>query len=131
MIKGIPTALATIVIGGIAAYIAYRQYRVAHAKFKLDLFQKRYEIYLATVGLLSKLALGTTLSDRTGWEFRGETAAAKFLFDGDVAMYVDGLADKVSVATRSTSDVYQRWAEDELQTVSARFQPYMRMSEWR
>jgi hypothetical protein len=33
-----------VVIGGIAGYIAWRQYKVAHAKLKLDLFDRRFVI---------------------------------------------------------------------------------------
>jgi hypothetical protein len=44
LLKGIPSVFVTLVIGGIAAYIAYRQYKISHAKLKLDLFEKRYEI---------------------------------------------------------------------------------------
>ena len=40
LVKGLPAAFVTLVIGSIAAGIAYRQYRIARAKFKLDLFEK-------------------------------------------------------------------------------------------
>jgi biopolymer transport protein ExbB/TolQ len=49
--KGIPAAFITLVIGCIAAGIAYRQYKVAHARFMLDLFEKRHGIYLHTGGV--------------------------------------------------------------------------------
>ena len=40
LVKGLPAAFVTLVIRSIAAGIAYRQYRIARAKFKLDLFEK-------------------------------------------------------------------------------------------
>jgi hypothetical protein len=52
--KGLPAAVVTLVIGLIAAGIAYRQYRIARAKFKLDLFEKRHAVFLETWAFLSK-----------------------------------------------------------------------------
>ena len=39
------TASATLVVGVIVAVIAYRQWRVAHEKLILDLFDKRFAVY--------------------------------------------------------------------------------------
>lgn len=39
------TASATLIVGVIVAVIAYRQWRVAHEKLILDLFDKRFSIY--------------------------------------------------------------------------------------
>jgi hypothetical protein len=61
--KGLPAAFVAFVIGCIATYIAYRQYRIAAAKLKLDLFDKRYPICLDTWSALSKIA-----RDGAKWE---------------------------------------------------------------
>ena len=54
LMKGLPAAFVTLVIGLIAAGIAYRQYRIARAKFKLDLFEKRHAVFLETWAFISK-----------------------------------------------------------------------------
>ncbi|MCA8037073.1 hypothetical protein LGM46_29325 [Burkholderia arboris] len=129
LIKGIPTALATLTIGGVAAYIAYRQYRVAHAKFKLDLFEKRFVIYQAVVRALSSIEQSNNVySERpTGLSsaLRADTSAAQFLFDDDVAAFIESLIEKADVAGNAT------WAAAEKKTIAGRFRPYMNMSHWR
>jgi hypothetical protein len=39
------TASATLIVGVVVAFIAYRQWRVAHEKLLLDLFDKRFAVY--------------------------------------------------------------------------------------
>lgn len=53
LLKGLPTALVALLVGSIAAAIAYRQYRVARAKLNLDLFERRYAVFEATWSYLS------------------------------------------------------------------------------
>jgi hypothetical protein len=53
-VKGLPAAFVTLVIGLIAAGIAFRQYRIARAKFKLDLFDRRHAVFLLVLHRLSK-----------------------------------------------------------------------------
>ena len=48
-------ALPVFIIGLIAAFIAWRQYRIAGAKLKLDLFEKRYALFEATWQFLSEV----------------------------------------------------------------------------
>ncbi|MCD6026117.1 MAG: hypothetical protein K0R08_636 [Solimicrobium sp.] len=39
--KGLPAAFVALIVGGIAAGIAWRQYGAAKAKLKFDLFDRR------------------------------------------------------------------------------------------
>ncbi|WP_321959296.1 hypothetical protein [Burkholderia cenocepacia] len=130
LIKGIPTAFATFVIGSIAAYIAFRQYRVAHAKFKLDLFEKRYAIYLKTVEMISRIAMGRPLNSLEGAKFRGQTADAPFLFDSGIATFIHDISVKADMSNEERKD-HEDWATENLETVADRFMPYMDMRDWR
>ena len=40
--------LLTILIAIFLPYVAYRQYRLDREKFKLDLFEKRFAVFVAT-----------------------------------------------------------------------------------
>jgi hypothetical protein len=42
IMKGVPAAFVALVIGLVATGIAWRQFKVAQAKLKLDLFERRY-----------------------------------------------------------------------------------------
>jgi len=131
MLKGVPSAFVALVIGLIATYIAYRQYRVSHGKFKLDLFEKRHEVYVQTAAFLTRIAVSLQLLDgREIGLFRGVTAAAPFLFDADITDLLKEITDKASLPRERQKEV-EAWAEDKLKTLSERFMPYMNLSAWR
>ena len=56
MIKGVPAAFVTLIVGSIAGAITFRQYQVAKAKLKLDLFDKRYAIFTKAWSAISDAA---------------------------------------------------------------------------
>ena len=83
--KGLPAAFAAIVIGAIAAWIAFQQWRVTRAKLNLDLFERRLSIYRATDKyLLESLSGGSQgfLDSIEGLD------AASFLFGSEVSAYL-------------------------------------------
>lgn len=43
--KAFASVAVALIFGAIAAYVAWRQYRVASSKLSLDLFERRYDIY--------------------------------------------------------------------------------------
>ncbi len=90
LIRGIPAALVALVIGAIAALIAYRQYQVAQAKLKLDLFERRFKIFSRTWEILSETATqGTRVKNYgLGNPFSNFLPEAAFLFGTDVQEYL-------------------------------------------
>jgi len=90
LIKGLPAAFIALVIGAIAAIIAYRQYQVAHAKLKLDLFEMRFAIFSRTWEILSETATqGTRVRNYgLGNPFSNFIPEAAFLFGKDVEEYL-------------------------------------------
>jgi hypothetical protein len=100
MMKGVPAAFVTLIIGGIAGLITYRQYKVAQAKLKLDLFERRYAIFRKVWKIVSVtwrfgarqpkfrgVGLGSTPFNN----FRPE---AVFLFGKGMEAYIDELVKK-------------------------------------
>jgi len=94
--KGVPAAFVALVIGGIAAGIAWRQYKVAKAKLNLDLFERRFgvftKVWIATAETFNKgprhpmfgnYGLGSPYN-----ELRPE---AGFLFGKGIEAYIDEL----------------------------------------
>lgn len=83
--KGLPAAFVALVIGVIAAWIAFQQWRVARAKLNLDLFERRLSIYRATDKyLLESLSGGPQgfLDSIEGFD------DASFLFGSEVTGYL-------------------------------------------
>lgn len=128
LVGGIPTAL----IATIAAYVAWRQWSTAQAKLKLDLFEKRYELFEL---------LWTFVSSRTGAEdldsAKAKNVAARFsnaqhkfdfLFDEASKVYVKELM------SRSIKQDMAHFIANSPPTVPARVQAagleYVEHSQW-
>jgi hypothetical protein len=96
LIKGLPAAFIALVIGFIAAGIAWRQYQVAAAKLKLDLFDKRYPIFLDTWTVLSEVVTQGTRRKNYGLgnPFSNFIPQARFLFGKDVENYLSNAVKK-------------------------------------
>jgi hypothetical protein len=84
--KGAPTALIAV----IAVCITYQQYRVSRAKLKLDLFEKRYAIFLETWKIFSKVVTHGTRTESYGLgnPFSNFLPQAAFLFGKDMENYL-------------------------------------------
>lgn len=149
LVKGIPAAFVTLVIGLIAGGIAYRQYRIARAKFKLDLFEKRHAVFLETWAFLSKFFEPDWFDGRDILVFRQHVASARFLFGPKIADFVKTVEQKALkrgdayIATRKAATEKERtsakkeideitvWAQQEVRTIADRFAPYLDLSKWR
>lgn len=83
------SAFLVPVIAVFGAWIAYRQWRTAQNKLKLDLFEKRMAVYDSvreTLGFIvthGKIGLGEQFKYMSG------IRSAKWLFDADVAEYLE------------------------------------------
>jgi hypothetical protein len=86
-------AAVTLLIAGIATYIAYQQWRTNTQKLKLDLFDRRYRIF-EEVGRLLGIVFpsgSVELSDIEAFSTR--TVGAKFLFGAEIARYLLEISD--------------------------------------
>ena len=124
-VKGLPAAIVALFIGIIAALIAYRQYRVAEAKLKLDLFERRLRIFeIIQEFSLKILDFNCNNSDLN--EFAGSIGQADFLFGDDIREYVKEFLEKSTclhaIAMRARANGHMVVHED-IDTHSA-------LSEW-
>lgn len=93
LVKGLPVFVASLAIGGLAALIAWRQWKVSQAKLKLDLFEKRYAIFLATWGELSHVVQSDTSFQRSG-DWDNLRPQAQFLFGNEIYKYMLAISHK-------------------------------------
>jgi hypothetical protein len=146
LVKGIPTALAALVIGGVGALIAYRQYRVAHARLKLDLFDKRYAIFQEIWEVCSGVPVSGTadFKKKNGLftPFNNLRPKVRFLFGPDVERYLDSLVK--NWAALAAIEPYDRpkdaekkaelqdWFYEQASTkVKEVLGPYLNLEEWK
>jgi hypothetical protein len=86
LLKGLPTGIVALIV----AVISWRQYLVARAKLKLDLFDKRYAIFQQTWEILSEVVTRGTREKAYGLAtpFNNFLPQARFLFGKKIADYL-------------------------------------------
>jgi hypothetical protein len=91
------SALATPMIAIIVAYVAWRQWRTAREKLKIDLFERRLPIYEQTRDILSRqLALGNAFDSAKITDFGVKTRVSRWLYDASIADYLqEGIVSKL------------------------------------
>lgn len=109
MAKGLPAAFVALVIGLIAALIAYRQMkiadeqrRVAADKLSFDLFKERYQVFETTrEALLHFVGL-------PGGSFPLKDAShrARFLFGPEIYKYLDELTERCAEVRELRAHAY-------------------------
>lgn len=83
------TALLTPMIAIIAAWIAYSQWKTARRKLKLDLFEKRLEVYDAARTAIGQIIVHGKVSAEVESAYLMGIAGAKWLFDKKMVEYLN------------------------------------------
>jgi len=83
------SALLTPTIAVLVAIIAYRQWRTAQNRLKLDLFDRRFAVYDAARNLLSSVMTSGKAKDEEMLKFLAHTREAKWLLNNEIAEYFD------------------------------------------
>ena len=148
LLKGLPAAFVALIIGLIAAGIAWRQYQTAKAKLKLDLFEKRYAIFEQVWGCLSAVVQGE-LEDHPSTAFSNIIPQTGFLFGSDIQAYLKDIVAKridlkmIESKARANSNVVlqedignrlalMQWFADEATTgCKAKFAPWLDFQNWK
>jgi hypothetical protein len=150
MMKGVPAAFVTLIIGAIAGAITWRQYKVAQAKLKLDLFERRYAIFHKVWEICSEtfghgassvkfgeLGLSTPFTS-----FRPEAA---FLFGKEIEAYIDELSKNwaqlralealplrvAATNVQPTPSLQEYFLEQANGGVKDRFAPFLDFANWK
>jgi len=86
--------LLTPVIAIIAVYIAYQQHKTNRDKLRLDLYNKRYEVFHSLMTLLARILQQGNVKDEQVTEFSRATKEAVFLFDEGISTYLETIRKK-------------------------------------
>jgi|SRR5271170_1707414 len=140
ILKIAPTALIALIV----AIITFQQWRVSKAKLKLDLFDRRYDVFFKTWVILSEtVAKGTRETNYgLGTPFNNFLPQAKFLFGDDINNYLDLVSekwtrlhgiegmDRQSEYAQEKSDLMM-FFHDESARAKDVFGPYLNFDEWK
>ncbi len=89
--------LTTPILGIMTAYIAYQQYRISRHQLKLDLYNKRFEVFECIRDLLIEIQTEAQSKDKNKYyDFIIKADNSKFLFDQDIISYTEDIRQKIS-----------------------------------
>jgi hypothetical protein len=139
----------TLLIGIVAGFIAYQQWKLARQKLKLDLFEKRYKVYDATRKFLSVILRDANFTDKDLFEYYASTSDSVFLFEEDLVLYLRLLSKRalnmrlyqvkflpLPVGEERNSLVQKNhdelvWLMDQFNELAPRFSPYLGFTDLR
>jgi hypothetical protein len=84
-------AVMVLVLVASVAWIAFMQIRIATAQHRLDLYDKRFKVFVAAGTYLRRLQNEGKVSEANLKEYNLGVAGATFLFENDVNVYLDAL----------------------------------------
>ena len=139
-------ALLTPTVAVLGSFIAYRQWRLAQNKLKLDLFDRRFSVYEAARTLLASIMTSGKAKDEEVFKFMVATREAKWLLNASVAEYLDKqLYNKAIVLQTLTSELegvgvgevrtknvhaqaeIKRWFMAQYEVLDKKFAPYLQL----
>ena len=88
------SALLTLVLSVIATLIIIFQYLLQKNRWRLDLFDKRYDIYERVGNFLSQISQHREIADEQLFSFLRETKTCEFLFNKEINSFIDDLYKK-------------------------------------
>jgi hypothetical protein len=88
--------LLTIIIAIFVAFVGYLQFKLANEKFKLDLFEKRFDIYKSVESFLADILREANVTIERKTQLYKETQYAIFLFENDIIKYLEEIQKKAS-----------------------------------
>lgn len=107
------TAFAVPVVAVIASYVAYRQWRTANDKVRLDLFDRRLAVYQAVRDVIGAVTRSAVVSQEEQLEFLRRTQSARWLFGSEIEVYLTEMWHKIVDLDLHRSMIYDGGAEGE------------------
>ncbi|MGC8477406.1 MAG: hypothetical protein ACP5NP_13715 [Acetobacteraceae bacterium] len=91
-------ALLVPVIAAVGTWIALQQMHLSRVRLRHDLFDRRFAILQATQGMLESVIMEGKISTDNIVKFATAVAAARFVFDDRLALYLREILDHASKA---------------------------------
>lgn len=140
------SALLTPIVAVLGSLIAYRQWRLAQNKLKLDLFDRRFSVYDAARTLLASIMTSGKAKDDVIFKYMVATREAKWLLSPAVAEYLDkqlyhkaldlqclaselegvGVGDVRTQNVRKQAEI-KKWFMAQYEVLDEHFAPFLRL----
>ena len=90
-VKALGTPVAALVAAAVTGSFAYKQWKTARNKLKLDLFEKRFEVYEAGIQLIREIVSPSAGDGKRLTELTKEISGAKWLLNEQIAQHLNEL----------------------------------------
>ena len=118
--------LSTAMIGSIVAWIAWRQWKTAHEKVKLDLFDRRFAVFMDVREIVSQGGMRERFSDHS---LPNEVIArGRFLFGPDILIQLEDL-HKICTRIETKDDLAFGLLDPWFRSFIDSLKPYMNMGD--
>lgn len=138
------TALLTPVVALAAIWIASRQSKINRNRLKLELFDRRFEVYSKVAAFLSQIMIDGKVQDGAEMEFLRDTKTASVLFDDTIKELIseiykkairlqtygtelDALHGDSRVDNLENQTEIKIWMSGTLLNLEDRFKPYLKL----
>lgn len=137
--------VALLVFAGFGVWIAYRQFIIAQTKVQIDLYDKRYPVFVAARDFISHVTTHGNMTDAALVEYLRTITAARFLFDAAMLDYLKSLKN-AGIEIQALHDTFQPlpvgeqraalarqkgerfiWVVAQFDLLEGKFAPYMQL----
>ncbi len=94
VILNIFKGLLTPIIASVVAYIAYQQHKTNRNTLRFNLYDRRLKVFEGLMVLLWVIRRKRTCNDQERYQFQRAIVEGSFLFDKDIAKYLDTIHNK-------------------------------------
>jgi len=131
------TAVSVLVLGVFQYMLARQLYKLERDKVKLELYNKRYDIYLKLQRFISVITSKGTCNEDDLFIFRRDTQEAEFLFDESIVLYLKEISNNsVDIMNRGESTTITPekmgeillWFGDQFDESTKKFSLYLNFS---
>lgn len=131
------TAVSVLVLGVFQYMLARQLYKLERDKVKLELYNKRYDIYLKLQKFIAFITSKGTCSEDDLFIFRRDIQESEFLFDESIVLYLKEIGNNsVDIMNRGESTTITPekmgeillWFGDQFDESTKKFSPYLNFS---
>lgn len=123
-------ALAVPAIGILAAVIGFFQWRTAHQKLAVDLFDRRWDTYTAIRKALNPVVREGSAKDEDYWNYVRASDRADFLFGDDVAQFLKGITEAMAWLSSFRESLADTSHPDRQKLIEAKYKHFKTVTDF-
>lgn len=123
-------ALSVPAIAALAAVIGFLQWRTAHQKLAVDLFDRRWDTYTAIRKALNPVLHEGVAKDEDYWNYISASDRADFLFGDDVAKILKEITEAMAWLSSFRESLSEMSHPDRQQLIEAKYKHFKTVTDF-